>query len=188
MTAVDTTELRDRALSSGFVQRELIRDGIVDIKALSADPSWEMDIQTGGWFRRSPEFCAARAETEAALPDQRAAAEIALGVAMRELAADLPPQDDGPVETVAPTRQLYDMVASWDNGCKPVHITSGEAIQEWRRRLLTYVSTSHGDILWWRYRPEIDAPIPFGETKARWAVYSRLAIGDPVSTDAARSE
>ena len=188
MTGVDVAALRDQAMAIGVVQRELIEDKIVDLETLKVDPLWEEDFMSCCWVRRAPEFFAARAETEAALPEQRAAAEIALGVAMRELAADLPPQEDGPCQSVSPAGELYAVVRAWDCGSMSTHSTSGEAIQEWRRRLLVYVSVCRGDILWWRNRPEIDAQIPFGETKARWAVYSRLAIGDPVSTDAARSE
>jgi hypothetical protein len=62
-------------------------------------------------------------------------------------------------------------------GCR----TSAEAIANWKRALLEYAATHSGDVLWWRFRPEIQGAVPFGQTAAAWLVYSRLAIGN--STD-----
>lgn len=182
--------LRKATLASGFVTRTAVADGLVDLATLKADPLWEQDFITDNWIRRTPEFFAARAITEEALSAQREAAEIALHLTLLGLAKDLPPQEDGPQFAYVPNVGGYEEVCSYDLGatCEDFvtrcswHNTSGEAMAEWRRRLLSYAATRTGDTLWWRERPEIVGRIFFGRTETLWAVYSRLLIGNFADT------
>ncbi len=176
----DAAATRGHLLALGMVPRAALEDGVVSRAELQNDPLWECDPLTDSWHKRTPEFFAARAAAEERLPGERDAAQIALGVALLELAGQLPPQADGPCTAVGPHGQLYETITSFDEWMLPAHRTPGEAIAEWRRRLLAY-ATSPGDTLWWRGRPEVDYRIPFGATEPRWGVWSRLAIGDGTS-------
>jgi hypothetical protein len=189
-------EEADAAVDSGEVpgatiMRMAVKDGFADIEALKADPLWEQDFITDNWVRRTPEYFAARAIAEEALPAQREAAQIALGVALLELAKDLPPQEDGPRFAYVPNVGGYHEVCSFDLDGASLqslalktlwHRTSCEAVAEWRKRLLAYAATRSGDLLWWRERPEIEGRVPFGKTETAWRVYSRLLIGNVADT------
>lgn len=170
----------ETALAVGCVTRTLIEDNVVDLAILKSDPMWEMDPVTENWLRRTPEFFAARGEAEERLTAEREAAKIALGVTLLELERDLPSQADGPRSTlfyVGDYIVTYAVIASFDPGIYPSHRSSGDAIREWRQRLMAFVGKASGDTLWWRCRPEIDGRVTFGDTHATWYVYSRLAIG-----------
>lgn len=169
-------------VSGDVVTRDAIKDGLVDLRVLEADPLWERDDFTENWFRRTTEFFAARVESEAALPAQREAAEIALGVALLELAKELPPQEDGPPHAYISGVGRYETICSDDSATIGVRRTSRESVSEWRRRLLAYAATSRGDIVWWRKRPTIAACVLFGETEPSWVVHARLVIGNAADT------
>jgi hypothetical protein len=189
-TEAELTEAREAMLASGVVSRMAVADGLVDLATLKADPLWEQDFITDNWIRRTPEFFAARAIAEEALPGQREAAEIALHLTLLELAKDLPPQEDGPSFAYVPNVGGYHEVCSFDmNASLSVsaiedgrHRTSGEAIAEWRRRMLVFATQYSGDTLWWRERPEICGRVFFGHAEATWRVYSRLLIGNVADT------
>lgn len=180
---------REQALASGVVLRVHIVDGIVSLADLKVDGLWEEDPVTSTYHKRTPEFFLARAETEEALVQQQKDAEIALAAAMISLEGDLPPQRDGKWSAIADNWQPYATVASEHipvgcraQGCK----TSAEAIVAWKRAILGYAATRRGDVLWWRIPPEILGRVDFGETEARWIVYSRLMIGNEADTTLAR--
>lgn len=181
-TEAELTEAREATLASGVVSRMAVADGLVDLATLKADPLWEQDFITDNWIRRTPEFFAARAIAEEALPGQREAAEIALHLTLLELAKDLPPQEDGPSFSYVPNVGGYHELCSYDPGERAPHRTSGDAIAEWRRRMAVFITQYPGDTLWWRERPEIDGRIFFGDTEASWRVYSRLLIGNAADT------
>lgn len=189
-TEAEIAESREDMLASCIVTRMAVRDGLVDLAALKADPLWERDFLTDNWVRRTPEFFAARAIAEEALPGQREAAGIALHLTLLELAKDLPPQEDGPSFAYVPNVSGYHEVCSFDmNASLSVsaieagrHRTSSEAIAEWRHRMLVFATQYSGDTLWWRERPEIAGHIFFGYTEASWRVYSRLLIGNASDT------
>ena len=174
-----------------FVSRENIGDGIISLAELQADPLWEQDDVTDCWHRRTPEFFTAQAAVREALVRQQKDAEIALAAALIGLEADLPPQVDGGVSAWAPDGTHYVVIASAEH-CKGEEMkrcrTSAEAIANWKRALLEYAATHTGDVLWWRYRPEIRGDVPFGRTEAAWIVYSRLAIGTPFIEQVRRGE
>lgn len=159
------------------VTRNAILDNLVDLDSLKADPLWQRDPITDNWVWRPAEFYAARAIAEEALPAQKEAAEIALGVALLELAKELPPQEDGPRYNFISGVGEYAVICSANQGEYWSHKTSGAALAEWKRRLLEYVTTHPGDVLWWRIRPEIAGQIRFGESEASWAVYGRMLVG-----------
>lgn len=176
-------------VAGGFVTRHAIQDGLVNKLMLLADPLWEQDFITNNWIKRTPEFMAARVEAEERLPAQCEAAVIALGVAMLALEAILPHQEDGPPHAAICGIGGYDEVVSWDYDASlrdysfaGAHKSSGDAIKEWRDRMLAYRASHDGDTLWWRWRPEIEGQIPFGESEARWRVYSRFVIGNVADT------
>lgn len=175
MISVHIQQAHDEAIASGVVGWAVIQDGVVSLKELEIDPFWECDPLTGNWHRRTPEFYAARALAEDALPGQVEAAEVALGVAW--LGLTLPEQMDGPPIMIAPNGLTYEVIASYDAGEDTTHQTSGEAIRAWRERLMAYAASHEGDTLWWRQRPEIKARIRFGDTTPSWFVYCRLMIG-----------
>lgn len=180
---------REQALASGCVLREQIIDGIVSLADLEADILWDKDPETANWHKRTPEFCAARAETLAAAFQQQKDAEIALAAAMISLEADLPPQRDGKPLAIADNYQPYDVVASEyrNPGERWIGLaTSAAAIAAWKRAMLEHAATHKGDVLWWRTRPEVRGQVGFGETTARWIVYSRLMIGNEADTPLAR--
>jgi hypothetical protein len=103
-----------------------------------------------------------------------------------DIARHLPPQQNGPACNVAPNGEPYDVVKSFDGIFQ--HQNPLEAVKEWRERLLAYVATHRGDIIWWRTRPEIAAHGTPGKTGPVWAVYSRLAIGTPFIEQVKRGE
>ncbi len=143
----------------------------------------EQDPVTGRWYARSQDFWLVRADTEAALVDQRKDAEIALAAALLSIEDVLPIQKDGVNREYAANSLPYIVVSSWAIErsvrfhLKFGHGTSAKAIASWKRAILEYAAEQDGDVLWWRVRPEVNALVAFGETKARWFVYSRLLIG-----------
>lgn len=181
-TEAEIAAHREAILASGRVTRMVVADGIVPLAVLKDDPLWEKDFITDNWIRRTPEFVSARAEAEALLPAQCEAAVIALGVALLGLEDVLPHQEDGPPHPAIWGVGAYDEVMSWDVSKFVTERTSGEAIKVWRDGMLAYRATHDGDTLWWRWRPEIEGCVPFGETEPRWKVYSCLVIGNNADT------
>lgn len=165
-----------------IITRAAVRDGLIDIKKLKDDPRWEQDFITDNWIRFSEEVAASRAAAEAGLPAQQDAAEIALGVALLDLESELPHQERGPRYTAIGGVGAYQEICSWDMGVESNHYTSGEAIREWRERLLASVRSCKGDTLWWREPPEIKGAVRGLDNGATWYVYSRLLIGNAADT------
>lgn len=170
---------------AGVVTREMILDNIVHEPDLEGDPLWDKDPITANWFRRTPEFIKARAYASEALVQQRKDAEIALAAVLISLEPELPPQQDGTPCAIAPnglpyvliTRELDEWRGRDDDERFHRHPTFAEAIAVWKREISEFVASHPGDTLWWRCRPEISGDIKFGDTEARWLVYSRLMIG-----------
>lgn len=175
--AASIAACRENALAEGFVSLEMIQDRIFTVGELQADPLWERDLLMHGWHRRTHDFYLARAEAEARRHDLRGTAEISLNLAMLEMVPELLPQNDGPPYQWIAGVGSYETIASRDKESLSGHSTPGEAIQEWRRRLLAYVQDHPGEVLWWRSRPEIESWVPFGQTEAIWVVWCRALVG-----------
>jgi hypothetical protein len=168
-----------QGLTAGFVTRADIKDGVVDLATLEANPFWEQDFITESWFRRTLGFFTERAANEVLLPGQCEAASALLATVLRDVAGELPPQADCPNRPGSPAGPLYMEVTSWNAGSLPEHFTYGDAIRAWIEKLRIFTSRfkpSDGVTLFWRVRPEVNGIIGFGETRARWRVYSRFAI------------
>lgn len=169
------------ALPEGaIVFREQVLDNLVSKGDLQAN-WWECDPVTGNYIKCSPEFFAARAETEEALVQQRKDAQITLASAMLSIERDIPHQIDGRPSGIAENGRVHVTLASepfqrFQEWCG--HATPTEAVAAYKRALLDLVAASEGDTIWWRIRPDIDAVVRFGRTDARWRVYSRLTIGN----------
>ena len=197
---------REQALASGFVTQEMVEDGIVSLADLRADGIWEQDTTSVTWclpwIKLTPEFVSARYDAQEAFAANKSSAEIALAAALIALEADLPTQLDGPWCAIAPNGKPYVVIDSPSGqpyvvidseehqpgmqrvGCS----TSAEAIAAWKRAMLEYAATHKGDILWWRYRPEIGGGVDSRTAKPCWIVYSRLVIGTPLINLVKRGE
>jgi hypothetical protein len=160
------------------VTRAMIQDGLADPALLESDPFWECDPMTANWFKRTTEFFAARGLAEQELAALGDAPKIALAAELLSLEAYLPPSEDSPAQRFAPNGLDYVTVCSTDVWSTEGHATPKEAIDEWRRRLLVFVAERPAaELTWWRDKPEIEGRVPFGQTSARWLVYSRLMVG-----------
>lgn len=152
-----------------------IEDGLVNITALRADLLWEECPETADWHHRTPEFVEARAEARAALPDQLAAAEIALARIMLDLESSLPAQIDGRPWVRAEDGYLYVTIHHEAHD-------SATVIAGWLAKLAKYRAVTPGDILWWRSRPLIRADVAFHDRLPTWHVRCRLRIGTMADT------
>lgn len=178
--AADPIRIREKVLRLGFVTREMILDHIVPLSEMTASPLWEEDPVTMNWYLRTPEFLAERAAAQDELPALQAAAEIALNAVVIKLADETLPQADGPPCDGIAGVGRYVTLTSYNLGEVPYtyHLTSAEAIAEWKRRFLAYLADHpSAERMWWRIRPTIQSRISFGETRGDWMVYSRVLAG-----------
>lgn len=169
-----------RDVELGYASHQAVSGGVISMEELKKGP-WDYSIYMDCWHRRSPEFIAERAVSQEALIQQRKDAEIALAAAMISLEGDLPSQRDGDPCAVAPNGQHYVSMACefvYEGKSLRWSMTSANAIAAWKREMLEYAATHHGDILWWGSRPTIQGQIMFSQTTAQWLVYCRFAIGD----------
>lgn len=172
-------EAIDAIRNGTVITRMMVQDGLALKEELEADPNWDRDVITDNWFKRTPEYWAARGLAELAIAEQQPFAEIALQAAVNETIGSWPRELaclDGERGPIAPDKGRYEEIVSWRifEECE----TSGDAIEQWKDQLILYLSQHPGDTLWWRERPEILGDVPFGSTKPRWRVYARLRVGD----------